>query len=95
MIGVDYPKPIVDHTAVSKENMGKIAKAYAAHAARSTGASAGGSNAVQGSSGSSSHSKGGSESSVAGGNKRGQGVQQKLPVTKVPRQASKEGSEGH
>ncbi len=27
-IGVDYPKPIVDHSRVSKENMGKMAEAY-------------------------------------------------------------------
>ena len=30
IIGVDYPKPIVDHAVVSKENMGKMAKAYEA-----------------------------------------------------------------
>ena len=27
-IGVDYPKPIVDHGPVSKDNMGKMAEAY-------------------------------------------------------------------
>jgi cryptochrome len=31
IIGVDYPKPIVDHTEASKANMDKMAKAYAAH----------------------------------------------------------------
>uniref|UniRef100_A0A7S0KZH7 Photolyase/cryptochrome alpha/beta domain-containing protein n=1 Tax=Coccolithus braarudii TaxID=221442 RepID=A0A7S0KZH7_9EUKA len=31
IIGVDYPKPIVVHETVSKENMGRMAKAYAAH----------------------------------------------------------------
>ena len=29
-IGVDYPKPIVDHGPVSKENMSKMAEAYSA-----------------------------------------------------------------
>ena len=33
VIGVDYPKPIVDHDVVSKENMGRMAKAYEAHKA--------------------------------------------------------------
>jgi len=28
IIGQDYPRPIVDHTVVSKENMGKMKKAY-------------------------------------------------------------------
>ena len=30
IIGVDYPKPIVDHAIASKANMGKMAQAYAA-----------------------------------------------------------------
>ena len=30
VIGVDYPKPIVDHAVVSKANMDKMNKAYAA-----------------------------------------------------------------
>ena len=30
LIGTDYPRPIVDHNAVSKENMGKMKAAYAA-----------------------------------------------------------------
>ena len=38
VIGVDYPKPIVDHTRVSKENMGRMAKAYEAHKAGNGGA---------------------------------------------------------
>lgn len=33
IIGVDYPKPIVEHQSVSKENMGRMAKAYEAHKA--------------------------------------------------------------
>jgi len=31
IIGVDYPKPIVDHDVIHKENMGKMNKAYAAN----------------------------------------------------------------
>ena len=31
VIGVDYPKPIVDHDVASKANMAKMAAAYAAH----------------------------------------------------------------
>lgn len=31
IIGVDYPKPIVDHKIVSKENMNKIKAAYDEH----------------------------------------------------------------
>jgi len=41
-LGVDYPRPIVDHSVVSKENMSKMADAYAKHkakAAESSGAS--------------------------------------------------------
>lgn len=30
-VGVDYPKPIVQHDVASKENMGKLAEAYKAH----------------------------------------------------------------
>jgi cryptochrome len=30
-IGMDYPKPMVDHGTVSKDNMAKMAKAYADH----------------------------------------------------------------
>jgi cryptochrome len=30
-IGVDYPKPMVDHAVASKENMAKMAKAYEVH----------------------------------------------------------------
>lgn len=30
IIGQDYPKPIVDHDTIHKENMGKMKKAYAA-----------------------------------------------------------------
>lgn len=30
IVGVDYPKPIVDHAVVSKANMARMAKAYAA-----------------------------------------------------------------
>lgn len=30
-IGVDYPKPIVQHELASKENMGKMAEAYKLH----------------------------------------------------------------
>jgi len=33
VVGVDYPKPIVEHERVSKENMGRMAKAYEAHKA--------------------------------------------------------------
>eukprot|EP00957_Ditylum_brightwellii_P197845 15071599-Ditylum_brightwellii.AAC.1 len=33
VIGVDYPKPIVDHAKVSKENMTRMAAAYDAHKA--------------------------------------------------------------
>ena len=33
-VGVDYPKPIVDHTPVSKENMSKMAAAYADYKAQ-------------------------------------------------------------
>jgi cryptochrome len=36
-IGVDYPKPIVDHGLVSKENMGKMAEAYNAFNAQAEG----------------------------------------------------------
>ena len=39
VIGVDYPKPIVDHQVVSKENMNKMSKAYEAHKSAATGAS--------------------------------------------------------
>ena len=31
MIGVDYPKPIVDHKIASKANMAKMKLAYSAH----------------------------------------------------------------
>ena len=31
---VDYPKPIVDHDAASKENMSKMKAAYDAHKAK-------------------------------------------------------------
>eukprot|EP00586_Coscinodiscus_wailesii_P021318 CAMPEP_0172506270 /NCGR_PEP_ID=MMETSP1066-20121228/193352_1 /TAXON_ID=671091 /ORGANISM="Coscinodiscus wailesii, Strain CCMP2513" /LENGTH=535 /DNA_ID=CAMNT_0013283221 /DNA_START=127 /DNA_END=1734 /DNA_ORIENTATION=- len=31
VIGVDYPKPIVDHTVVSKANMGRMKEAYDRH----------------------------------------------------------------
>ncbi|KAJ1482301.1 FAD binding domain of DNA photolyase-domain-containing protein, partial [Baffinella frigidus] len=31
VVGTDYPKPIVQHEIVSKENMGKMSKAYEAH----------------------------------------------------------------
>ena len=31
VIGVDYPAPIVDHATASKENMGRMAAAYAEH----------------------------------------------------------------
>ena len=41
IIGVDYPKPIVDHDVVSKENMGKMAKAYEAHKAGEAGGKGG------------------------------------------------------
>ena len=33
IIGVDYPKPIVDHAVISKVNMGRMNKAYAANKA--------------------------------------------------------------
>ena len=33
VVGVDYPKPMVDHAVVSKENMNKMSKAYEAHKA--------------------------------------------------------------
>lgn len=38
-IGVDYPKPIVDHTPTSKENMGKMKAAYDAYKAQQEPAS--------------------------------------------------------
>jgi len=37
-IGEDYPRPIVDHGPVSKENMSKMAYAYDEHKAKSEGA---------------------------------------------------------
>ena len=42
IIGVDYPKPIVDHQPVSKANMDKMNKAYAAHKEAQEGAKGGG-----------------------------------------------------
>ena len=42
VIGVDYPKPIVDHASASKENMNRMAKAYEAHKAKAGGADAAG-----------------------------------------------------
>mmetsp|Transcript_15189 Transcript_15189/g.30918 ORF Transcript_15189/g.30918 Transcript_15189/m.30918 type:complete len:582 (+) Transcript_15189:281-2026(+) len=38
-IGVDYPKPIVDHAVVSKENMNKMSLAYDAHKDKSADSS--------------------------------------------------------
>jgi cryptochrome len=37
IIGKDYPKPIVEHAAASKENMDRMAKAYAAAKAAAGG----------------------------------------------------------
>ena len=45
IIGVDYPKPIVDHATTSKANMGRMAKAYADGKAAAEGGGAGGSGA--------------------------------------------------
>ena len=55
VIGVDYPKPIVDHQVVSKENMNKMSKAYEAHKSAATGTGASGTSAA----GSSSTATGG------------------------------------
>jgi hypothetical protein len=41
IIGVDYPKPIVDHKIVSKENMNKIKVAYDEHKLRLASANGG------------------------------------------------------
>lgn len=42
VVGVDYPKPVVDHESISKVNMEKMAKAYAAHNEASGSGSKGG-----------------------------------------------------
>jgi len=42
VIGVDYPKPIVEHEVVSKTNMDRMNKAYAAHKAAAEGVKSGG-----------------------------------------------------
>ena len=48
IIGTDYPKPIVDHDVVSKLNMDRMSKAYAAHkAADGASRSGGGENGGQ------------------------------------------------
>ena len=49
MIGVDYPKPIVDHDIASKRNMDRMAKAYAAHKEAAAETSTAGQGAVVGS----------------------------------------------
>ena len=42
IIGIDYPKPIVEHDTVSKANMGRMAKAYEANKKAASGASSSG-----------------------------------------------------
>lgn len=76
IIGTDYPKPIVDHTAVSKENMNKMAKAYAAAKEVANGAGSGAASSKGGG--------GGEGGSGAGGNANGKKrtVQQTLPIGK-------------
>ena len=87
IIGQDYPKPIVDHTAVSKQNMDRMAKAYAADKADKAGGSDGGSGGSSSANGGSG--RGGSGSAGSAGNAPAKGkdkkramVQQTLPVAK-------------
>ena len=42
VIGVDYPKPIVEHKAASQANMDMMKKAYDAHNGKDGGGAAGG-----------------------------------------------------
>lgn len=48
IVGVDYPKPIVDHARASKENMAKMASAYEANKAGDGGGAAAGGTAAGG-----------------------------------------------
>jgi len=80
IIGKDYPKPIVDHAVVSKENMGRMAKAYAADKQEKAAGSGSSGSGGSGSGGGSSGAKGGS--ATAGQGKKRAMVQQTMPPAK-------------
>ena len=76
---MDYPKPIVDHATVSKQNMGRMAKAYEANKAGGGGDGGGASGGASGSG--SAGSKAASKPASKAQGKR-PFVQQTLPVSK-------------
>ena len=75
IIGTDYPKPIVIHETVSKANMEKMAKAYAAHKEAAAGASGSGT-------GGGGDPEGGGGGAAKGSNGKRPMKQQTLPVPK-------------
>jgi cryptochrome len=91
VIGVDYPKPIVDHQSASKENMGRMAKAYEAHKAGvASGGGGGGGGGGSGGGGASAAADSGKAAGKAAGKRPL--VQATLPAGKKAAASSASGS---